>query len=395
MSLTYPTAAPPCTMSPAARSDVQRVLYLTNNPIPGGTARVMLDWLRLGRANGLAGAVALQWHGDLSNSLRELGIPQQVTPMPWPGRRTCWPWLRATWNITRWGKLHRAQIVHCQEHDVYPFGRYLRKTLSVPVVSHVQFKIDRGFAQWAFGGKRQPDALIWTSHVQRRDCEQAIAGIVSEDRQYTLPMGLDIEEFARSQHSRIEIRRRLGVRDDQVLVGAASAIRDRKRIHDFLDLAANVHKRCPEAVFAFAGDVVRDEREYGEKMVRRLRSLQDEGVLLWLGHMEPVEPFMQMIDIFVSTSEYETFGMSVCEAMACGHPVVGYRGGSVEEVVGDTGAIVDNGDLASLSAVTTQLVTDDRLRRELGAKARGRVAEQFNPRDSLRRLHDIYASVLR
>ncbi len=80
---------------------------------------------------------------------------------------------------------------------------------------------------------------------------------------------------------------------------------------------------------------------------------------------------MQAMDLFISTSELETFGNSVCEAMACKVPVVAYRGGSVAEVVAETGLIVENGDLAGLIAAATTLLTDEPLRIELGKKQAG------------------------
>jgi glycosyltransferase involved in cell wall biosynthesis len=96
----------------------------------------------------------------------------------------------------------------------------------------------------------------------------------------------------------------------------------------------------------------------------------------------------------VSTSEYETFGNSVCEAMACARPVAAYRGGSVAEVLGDTGLVVETGDLDGLTAAVERLVAAPYLRQSLGQAARQRVAEHFNPRKSFEQLLGIYASLL-
>ena len=139
-----------------------------------------------------------------------------------------------------------------------------------------------------------------------------------------------------------------------------------------------------------AGDAMPGDEPYREKVLRHIAAAGLGRRFVWLGNLDDVEPFYQAIDVFVSTSEYETFGNSVCEAMACGRPVVAYRGGSVEEVVGEAGLVVGDGDLAALAAAARACVLRPELRADLGALGRRRVAERFNPAATLRQLLAIY-----
>jgi glycosyltransferase involved in cell wall biosynthesis len=86
--------------------------------------------------------------------------------------------------------------------------------------------------------------------------------------------------------------------------------------------------------------------------------------------------------------------MSVCEAMACGKAVAAYQGGSVAEVVGHAGLIVETGDLEGLTVAVGHLVQDGELRSALGRKARERVVMEFDPVNSLKQLESIYRSLL-
>src|SRR5262249_20245657 len=104
--------------------------------------------------------------------------------------------------------------------------------------------------------------------------------------------------------------------------------------------------------------------------------------------------FYQGIDVCISTSEYETFGNSVCEAMACARPVIAYRGGSVAEVVGPAGRVVENGDLAGLTEAARQCGADPALRADLGRQGRQRVADRFNPAVTIKQLATVYRSLL-
>ena len=52
-------------------------------------------------------------------------------------------------------------VIHCYEHDLYPFAVTLRMLTSLPLICHVHFAPERDFLLWAFGSRRKrPDAVI-------------------------------------------------------------------------------------------------------------------------------------------------------------------------------------------------------------------------------------------
>ena len=75
----------------------------------------------------------------------------------------------------------------------------------------------------------------------------------------------------------------------------------------------------------------------------------------------------------------ELLGLSVLEAMASATPVVASRIGGVPEVVidGETGLLVEPGDVDALHDRIATLLSDRRLARRLGDNARAAVAERF------------------
>ena len=75
----------------------------------------------------------------------------------------------------------------------------------------------------------------------------------------------------------------------------------------------------------------------------------------------------------------ELLGLSVLEAMASGTPVVASRTGGVPEVVvdGETGFLVEPGDVAALHDRVATLLDDRRLARRMGDAGRAAVLDRF------------------
>jgi L-malate glycosyltransferase len=371
-----------------------RVLYLTINPNLGSTARTLQAWLLLGRKSGLEAYVGVKKHGALTAWLEAHQIPYQVNPMPWFDKKNPFKSVRQAWKLARWARRAQVDLIHCNEHDVYPFGIFVARLARRPIVCHVRFQVSEGFCRWAFAKGRQPDALLWTTQQQRFDCAAAIDGNVASDRHRVIHLGLDLTKFGTCPETREPTRQEWDIKPYEIVLGDASALRPVKRIEDFVELVRLLSQRWPGVVGVLAGPVIPGDEGYRDTILERVERAGLGRRFRWLGNVDDIERFHQAIDIYVSTSSYETFGMSVCEAMACRRPVVAYRGGSVHEVVGDAGLIVETGDLQALTTAVEELVRYSERREELGQRGYQRVAEHFNAVNSLQQLMQLYESIL-
>lgn len=77
-------------------------------------------------------------------------------------------------------------------------------------------------------------------------------------------------------------------------------------------------------------------------------------------------------DVFVMPSDSETLGFVVLESMASGVPVVGCAAGGIPDLIreGDTGYLVHPGDIDGYVDRCRKLMTDVKLRRDMGVRAR-------------------------
>ena len=228
-----------------------------------------------------------------------------------------------------------------------------------------------------------------------RHCAEAVRGLVPEERQHVIRLGIDPDRFGQQAQTRAATRAAWGAGEADIVVGTASALRPIKRIHEFLDAVTPLAQADPRVRIVIAGGVMPGDESYGERVRAQGKAAGLGERLRWLGHLPDVEPFMHAVDVFASTSEFETFGNSVCEAMTCRRPVAAYEGGSVSEVLGDAGLIVANGDVSGLRGHLSRLIADAGLRDRLGELGRERVLREFSPAASFEQLQGVYAGLLR
>jgi glycosyltransferase involved in cell wall biosynthesis len=117
------------------------------------------------------------------------------------------------------------------------------------------------------------------------------------------------------------------------------------------------------------------------------------GHVEFLGYVaaDQREPLFKGAQMFVLPSFEEGFGLPVLEAMAAGVPVVVSRRGSLPEVVGDAGLLIDPDDPGSLTEAMGRMLADSSLRANCAQRGLDR-ARQFTwtqtARDVRRAYHD-------
>jgi glycosyltransferase involved in cell wall biosynthesis len=116
----------------------------------------------------------------------------------------------------------------------------------------------------------------------------------------------------------------------------------------------------------------------------------------FLGTIFAVEEVLIGSDLFLFTSESESFGLAILEAMACGVPVVASGAGGVPEVVadGETGFLHPVGDVEAMAASAVRVLTEPGLGQRLGTAARRRAVGRFGQDEQVNRYRRIYRRVV-
>ncbi len=106
-------------------------------------------------------------------------------------------------------------------------------------------------------------------------------------------------------------------------------------------------------------------------------NLRDRVVTLGSVSTEFLVELYRGCDIFLFPSLYEGFGIPLVEAMASGIPFITSDRGSLPEVAGDSGIILDPFDLTSMSNSVIQIANDESFKKEIVKKGLKR-AECFS-----------------
>ncbi|WP_375491196.1 glycosyltransferase family 4 protein [uncultured Jatrophihabitans sp.] len=108
-----------------------------------------------------------------------------------------------------------------------------------------------------------------------------------------------------------------------------------------------------------------------------------------------IAALFQRADIFCLPTSVDAVPWVVLEAMACGAAVVATRVGSIPEMVGDGGVLVDPGDTEQLGQALRELSHDLRRCHALGSAGRRRVEEHYDAAKNTRVLSDLVQHVAR
>lgn len=296
-----------------------------------------------------------------------------------------------------------AGVVHC--HTWYAhFGGLLVKILyGVPLVVTAHSleplrpwkreQLGRGadLAAWVERTALEAaDAVIAVSQEMKADILRHFR--VAAERVAVIHNGIDPEEYRRvAARDRLA---RFGIDPSRPMVLFLGRISRQKGILHLLDAVPHLDPRTQVVLCAASPD----SEDIGREVEAAVAQVQAgrRGVI-WIREMVDRPTAIQLYSqasVFCCPSIYEPFGIINLEAMACETPVVASAVGGIREVVahGETGFLVPLAQQADapfepvrpdefardLAHSINTLLTDDALRREMGANGRRRVEERFS-----------------
>ena len=203
-----------------------------------------------------------------------------------------------------------------------------------------------------------------------------------------IPNGIALDHFT-LRDGNPELRRRLGIPAEAVVVGAVGSLRPVKN-----------YPRLLEACAASPGVHLLLVGEGQERQALEARAARPDlaGRVHLAGHQADPAPFLRVMDIFALSSDTEQMPVSLLEAMASSLPAVATDVGDVRPILppeqADFLTPPDSGAPAALARGIMKLAGDPAARERLGAANRRRVEESFTFEKMCAAYHEVYESAL-
>ena len=256
--------------------------------------------------------------------------------------------------------LHVARTV-ITIHDLAPLrwpGEYLR--LPHARVGHA----------WQYSLASHADAVIAVSEATKRDVVERLR--VPESRVTVIPEAVDAAFAPPSRaDARAIVAKRFGVSGPFVLY--VGQFDPRKNMDGLVLAFARAARQHADLRLVIAGQLGKLTRFLNDALARG-QAPRDRVVMTGFVTDDELAALYAAAECLLHPALLEGFGLTPLESLASGTPVVGFRAGAVEEVVGDAGLLVDEARPEALGDALLQYLDDAGLRDRLRARTAARTA---------------------
>lgn len=226
----------------------------------------------------------------------------------------------------------------------------------------------RWFEGWAF--RRASYANVCASEV----------GVVLRRKGYKhslklIPLAAEDSVFKPLPEAREEVRAQYDIAADDKVLGYLGRLSAEKGIQDIVAALPSLPATTRLLIVGGGDRTTIEQQAVGLGVGDRL---------IFSGAVNRLDAprYLNAMDMLIVPSHTtprwkEQFGRIIVEAFMCGVPVLGSDSGAIPEVVGESGLIFPEGNVAALAAAARQLIEQSTLAVELARRARVRALAEF------------------
>ena len=138
------------------------------------------------------------------------------------------------------------------------------------------------------------------------------------------------------------------------------------------------------------------KKDFRRELKRLVKVSGLEDRFLFLDWVEDTAPLLAAMDIFVSASHSESFGLAILEAMASGKAIVATETEGAKELLENekTGKFVPVQNQLKLAGAIEEFLSDEKMREVFGTNANTTARENFSLKKMIERTESVYQTLL-
>lgn len=285
---------------------------------------------------------------------------------------------------------HNIHIIHCHHHVEAFYSIFAKLFKKIKIVltlhSHIYSKKKAYKAFFKFV-QRNIDRLVFVSKSQKKYCIENynFSNKISE----VIYNGINTNKFLNLTKTELPF-----VENGDFVFGSVGNFnlgRDQYTIIQAIPLVLN---QCPNAKFIFIGDKCKNNPELFENC----RSFCEQEKILnknvfFLGRRDDVPSLLKNFDAFVYSSNTDTFGIAIVEAMISGLCVVHNNLESLLEISdeGNVAITYESKNYAQLAEKMSSLIKSDELRLSVSKKAKQFAQNKYSIENHINSLENLYS----
>jgi glycosyltransferase involved in cell wall biosynthesis len=298
----------------------------------------------------------------------------------------------AALKIAKFIKQNKIEIAHAHAaKDYLPSSVAVRiaKQVKLILTRHVLFSMKR---MQKFALSNVSKVIAVSSAV-----EANLKRTFPKEKIVKIPNGIEIEKWSNADTEKIfrEFRFLHNIPFDVPLVGTVGELKRLKGQQDFVFAANEVVKKFPETHFTIVGTDNSFKKDFRRELKRLVKVFNLEDRFLFLDWVEDTTPLLAAMDVFVSASHSESFGLAILEAMAGGKAIIATETEGAKELIedGKSGKLVSIKEPLKLAEKIEEFLSDEKARENFGAAAQTAAREKFSLEKMIVQTEKVYQSL--
>lgn len=263
---------------------------------------------------------------------------------------------------------NNIQLLHVHYAIPHASAAYMAKQILAKEGIHIPVITTLHGTDITLVGRDKTYRPVVTFSMNESDILTAVSDNLKEETYRNFAIEKDIEvihnfvDVKRFNRKPVDAFKKLIAPNGEKIIVHASNFRKVKRVDDVVKAFLLINEKIPSKLLLLGDGPERPPIE------AEARNSNACDAIKFLGKQEQMEDILPIADLFLLTSEYESFGLAALEAMAAEVPVISTNAGGLPEIIinGNCGYMSNVGDVEDMSKnailILQDKVTHDRFK---------------------------------